>query len=78
MQTVPYVLETGSAIHWATVPPKIISVTMTSRWDLRCVMCDYGIRNIKKEDFKADLVNMAWNFVASVFLVDLTGLATRT
>lgn len=67
-------METESAIHWATVPPKIVSMTMTSRCNLRCVMCDHGIRNVKKEDFKVDLVDMAGDFIASASLVDLTGL----
>src|SRR5215475_6264054 len=58
----------------ATKPPKIISMTMTSRCNLRCVMCDHGIRNVKKEDFKSDLVDMAGDFIASASLVDLTGL----
>jgi MoaA/NifB/PqqE/SkfB family radical SAM enzyme len=55
-------------------PPKIISMTMTSRCNLRCVMCDHGIRNVEKQDFKADLVDMAGDFIASAALVDLTGL----
>jgi MoaA/NifB/PqqE/SkfB family radical SAM enzyme len=67
-------METESALHWAIVPPKIVSMTMTSRCNLRCVMCDHGIRNVKKEDFKADLVDMAGDFIASASLVDLTGL----
>jgi MoaA/NifB/PqqE/SkfB family radical SAM enzyme len=67
-------IETESALHWATVPPRIVSMTMTSRCNLRCVMCDHGIRNVKKEDFKADLVDMAGDFIASASLVDLTGL----
>jgi MoaA/NifB/PqqE/SkfB family radical SAM enzyme len=54
--------------------PKIISMTMTSRCNLRCVMCDHGIRNVKKEDFKADLVDKAGDFISSASLVDLTGL----
>src|ERR1700722_16040474 len=59
---------------FALEPPKIISMTMTSRCNLRCVMCDHGIRNVKKEDFQADLFDMAGEFIASVSLVDLTGL----
>ena len=63
----------NDALYRATDPPKILSMTMTSRCNLRCVMCDHGIRNVKKEDFKADLVDMAGGFLASASLVDLTG-----
>ncbi|MDQ2082199.1 radical SAM protein [Xanthobacteraceae bacterium Astr-EGSB] len=66
-------IEAGG-ISAQLAPPKIISMTMTSRCNLRCVMCDHGIRNVKKEDFKADLVDMAGDFIASASLVDLTGL----
>jgi MoaA/NifB/PqqE/SkfB family radical SAM enzyme len=59
---------------FALEPPSIISMTMTSRCNLRCVMCDHGIRNVKKEDFQADLFDMAGEFIASASLVDLTGL----
>jgi MoaA/NifB/PqqE/SkfB family radical SAM enzyme len=63
-----------SSSDFALEPPKIISMTMTSRCNLRCVMCDHGIRNVKKEDFQADLLDMAGDFIASASLVDLTGL----
>jgi MoaA/NifB/PqqE/SkfB family radical SAM enzyme len=59
---------------FALEPPKIISMTMTSRCNLRCVMCDHGIRNVKKEDFQADLFDLAGDFIANASLVDLTGL----
>jgi MoaA/NifB/PqqE/SkfB family radical SAM enzyme len=67
-------MEIETVACWATKPPRIVSMTMTSRCNLRCVMCDRGIRNVKKEDFKADLVDMAGDFIASASLVDLTGL----
>jgi sulfatase maturation enzyme AslB (radical SAM superfamily) len=55
-------------------PPRIVSMAMTSRCNLKCVMCDHGIRAVKKEDFQADLVERAGDFIASATLVDLTGL----
>jgi len=66
--------QTISPQALASDPPKIISMTMTSRCNLRCVMCDHGIRNVEKQDFKADLVDMAGDFITSASLVDLTGL----
>jgi MoaA/NifB/PqqE/SkfB family radical SAM enzyme len=67
-------MEAEADFHWAIMPPEIVSMTMTSRCNLRCVMCDHGIRNVKKEDFKPDLVDMAGDFIASASLVALTGL----
>ena len=58
----------------ATVSPKIISMTMTSRCNLKCVMCDHGIRDVEKEDFDADLLEKADDFISKATLVDLTGL----
>lgn len=69
-------METNAqeAVHPQLEPPKIVSMTMTSRCNLKCVMCDHGIRKVKKEDFQPDLVDMAGDFIASASLVDLTGL----
>jgi MoaA/NifB/PqqE/SkfB family radical SAM enzyme len=66
--------EADQGLHQDVTPPTIISMAMTSRCNLRCVMCDHGIRNVKKEDFQPDLVDMAGDFIASASLVDLTGL----
>ena len=67
-------LEIDEAVLQKEIPPKIVSMAITSRCNLRCVMCDHGIRNVKKEDFKEDLVDRASDFIASASLVDLTGL----
>jgi MoaA/NifB/PqqE/SkfB family radical SAM enzyme len=65
-----------SAKHYiqATASPKIISMMMTSRCNLKCVMCDHGIRDVEKEDFDADLLEKADDFISKATLVDLTGL----
>lgn len=54
--------------------PRIISMGMTSRCNLKCVMCDHGIRNVEKEEFADDLVERIAPFIPKASLVDLTGL----
>src|SRR5271163_3557291 len=66
--------DANAGLRQEIPPPAIVSMAMTSRCNLRCVMCHHGIRNIKKEDFQPDLVDMAGDFIASASLVDLTGL----
>ncbi len=54
--------------------PKIISLAMTSRCNLRCVMCDHGIRNVEKQDFDEALFANIGDFIDTATMVDLTGL----
>ncbi len=54
--------------------PKIISLAMTSRCNLRCVMCDHGIRNVEKQDFDEALFGNIGDFIDTATMVDLTGL----
>jgi MoaA/NifB/PqqE/SkfB family radical SAM enzyme len=61
-----------------TTPPKIVSMTMTSRCNLRCVMCDHAVRNVKKEDFDPLLIDQIGDFIGKADIVDLTGLGEPT
>jgi MoaA/NifB/PqqE/SkfB family radical SAM enzyme len=54
--------------------PKIVSMAMTSRCNLRCVMCDHGIRNVAKQDFQESLFENIGDFIGQATMVDLTGL----
>ena len=54
--------------------PKIVSITATSRCNLRCVMCDHGIRRVEKQDFDSSLIEQIGDFYAKADVVDLTGL----
>jgi MoaA/NifB/PqqE/SkfB family radical SAM enzyme len=54
--------------------PRIVSITATSRCNLRCVMCDHGLRRVEKQDFDAALIDRIGDFYASADVVDLTGL----
>lgn len=65
---------TNSVAH----APRIISMTMTSRCNLRCVMCDHGIRNVEKEDFDPELIDRIGDFISRADVVDLTGLGEPT
>jgi MoaA/NifB/PqqE/SkfB family radical SAM enzyme len=55
-------------------PPKIVSMAITSRCNLRCVMCDHGIQNIEKQDFDPGLIDQIGDFIGRADVVDLTGL----
>lgn len=55
-------------------PPKIVSITATSRCNLRCVMCDHGVRRVEKQDFDPSLIDKIGEFYAQADVVDLTGL----
>lgn len=59
-------------------PPKIVSMTMTSRCNLRCVMCDHAIRHVEKEDFDPSLIEQIGDFIGKADIVDLTGLGEPT
>lgn len=54
--------------------PQILSMAVTSRCNLRCVMCDHGLRNIPKEDFDEALLGNIGDFIDAAIMVDLTGL----
>jgi MoaA/NifB/PqqE/SkfB family radical SAM enzyme len=58
--------------------PKIVSLTMTSRCNLRCVMCDHAVRNVEKEDFDPRLMDKIGDFISRADIVDLTGLGEPT
>jgi MoaA/NifB/PqqE/SkfB family radical SAM enzyme len=58
--------------------PKIVSMTMTSRCNLRCVTCDHAVRNVEKEDFDPQLMDKIGDFVSRADIVDLTGLGEPT
>jgi MoaA/NifB/PqqE/SkfB family radical SAM enzyme len=62
----------------ARVPPKIVSMTMTSRCNLRCIMCDHAIRQVEKEDFDPALIERIGDFIGKANVVDLTGLGEPT
>jgi MoaA/NifB/PqqE/SkfB family radical SAM enzyme len=64
--------------NWSDIPPKIVSMTMTSRCNLRCIMCDHAVRNVEKEDFDPALLDKIGDFIASADVVDLTGLGEPT
>ncbi|GEM_PF-2628735 len=54
--------------------PKMVSMTVTSRCNLRCVMCYHAITKVKKEDFEdAYLDKLKPNF-EHASTIDLTGL----
>jgi hypothetical protein len=57
--------------------PKILSMAMTSRCNLRCVMFDHGRRHDEKQDFDENLFNNIGNFIDSATMVDLTGSASQ-
>jgi len=71
---------TSKVTHWlhrrGKIPwkPEIISMTVTSRCNLRCVACHHVFGNVKKEDFDTTLVAKTDDFLSSALLVDLTGL----
>ena len=53
--------------------PSYITLAVTSRCNLRCVMCDHA-HGVKKQDFDEALLDNVGDFIASSQLVDLTGL----
>lgn len=54
--------------------PHILSLAATSRCNLRCVMCDHGVRHVEKEDFDETLFDNIGDFVDTAGMFDLTGL----
>jgi len=54
--------------------PRMVSITTTSRCNLRCVMCHHGIRNVKKQDFDLELVERFDDLFEKASLITLTGL----
>ncbi len=73
------VIKIKGLIKWlpfvSNIPmPDVVSITSTSRCNLRCVMCHHGIRKIKKEDFSLDLVEGLKSAFSSAGVVTLTGL----
>jgi len=69
--------ETKSQPHDSIIldkNPKIISILVTSRCNLRCVMCDHGIREVEKQDFDSSLIGNMGDSISRASLVDLTGL----
>src|SRR5260370_10480929 len=61
--------------HPSVAPsPMLISLAMTARCNLRCVMCDHAISKIEKKDFDPALIDQIDDFIAKAEIVDLTGL----
>jgi MoaA/NifB/PqqE/SkfB family radical SAM enzyme len=54
--------------------PEIISLALTSRCNLRCVMCDHGLREVEKQEFNSELMKNMGDFMSTAELLDLTGL----
>ncbi|MGA2880611.1 MAG: radical SAM protein [Bryobacteraceae bacterium] len=54
--------------------PAQIVMAMTSRCNLRCVMCEHSMMKVEKKDFDLNLVGRMGDFFASASTVDLTGL----
>lgn len=57
-----------------TKRPIILSLAITSRCNLRCVMCDHGSGHVKKEDFDEALFDNIGDFIDTTEMLDLTGL----
>src|SRR5260370_35641170 len=61
--------------HPSVAPsPMLISLAMTSRCNLRCVVCDHAISKIEKKDFDPALIDQIDDFIAEAESVGLTAL----
>ena len=49
-------------------------LAVTSRCNLRCVMCEHSMMKVEKKDFDLDLIDRMGSYLASADKVDLTGL----
>jgi MoaA/NifB/PqqE/SkfB family radical SAM enzyme len=58
----------------ADCAPAQIVMAMTSRCNLRCVMCEHTMMKVAKKDFDLSLVDRMGDFLARASTVDLTGL----
>jgi MoaA/NifB/PqqE/SkfB family radical SAM enzyme len=54
--------------------PAQIVMAITSRCNLRCVMCEHSMMKVEKKDFDLNLVDRIGDFFARASTVDLTGL----
>src|ERR1700722_17322189 len=54
--------------------PALIVMAMTSRCNLRCVMCEHSMMKVEKKDFDLNQVDRMGDFFATASTVDLTGL----
>ena len=54
--------------------PAQIVMAVTSRCNLRCVMCEHSMMKVEKKDFDLNLVDRMGDFLATAPMVDLTGL----
>ena len=54
--------------------PAQIVMAITSRCNLRCVMCEHSMMKVEKKDFDLNLVDRMGDFFARASTVDLTGL----
>lgn len=54
--------------------PLLIAMAITSRCNLRCVMCEHSMMKVEKKDFDLSLVDRMGDFFATAPMVDLTGL----
>ena len=52
----------------------MVSVTVTSRCNLRCVMCHHSQSHIKKEDVRDEVIAKLAGHMAAASAIDLTGL----
>ncbi|TGD96912.1 radical SAM protein [Methylobacterium nonmethylotrophicum] len=54
--------------------PQFVSITITSRCNLRCVMCYHATGRVEKKDFSADMLGKLSGFISDAKLIELTGL----
>jgi MoaA/NifB/PqqE/SkfB family radical SAM enzyme len=54
--------------------PALVAMAITSRCNLKCVMCEHSMMKVEKKDFDLSLVDRMGDFLATALMVDLTGL----
>jgi MoaA/NifB/PqqE/SkfB family radical SAM enzyme len=72
LEPTPQVSDPASVV--SVSPPALIMLAITSRCNLRCVMCEHSIMKVEKKDFDLDLIDRMGPYLASAEKVDLTGL----